>query len=137
MPAFWILKSEPSVYSFAQLQQDGRTVWDGVRNPQALSNIRAMQPGDRVLFYHTGDEKALVGLARVASAPYADPAAGDPKLAVVDLVPEHPLPHPVLLSAVKADKSLADLALVRQGRLSVSSATAVQWARLLEIAGAR
>lgn len=137
MPAFWILKSEPSVYSFAQLQQDGRTVWDGVRNPQALSNIRAMQAGDRVLFYHTGDEKALVGVARVASAPYADPAAGDPKLVVVDLVPEHPLPRPVPLAAVKADKSFADLPLVRQGRLSVSSVPATQWARLLELAGTR
>src|SRR5688500_9415965 len=137
MPGYWIVKSEPAGYSFDQLQREGRAVWDGVRNAQALNHIRAMRKGDRVLFYHTGDEKALVGLARVDSAPYPDPGAGDPKLSVVDLVPEGYLPRPVALAEIKADKAFADLALVRQGRLSVSPASPAHWARLLELAGVR
>ena len=137
MPGYWIVKSEPSGYSFDQLQREGRAVWDGVRNAQALNHIRAMQKGDRVLFYHTGDEKALVGLARVDSAPYPDPAAGDPKRAVVDLVPDRALPRPVALAEIKADKGFADLALVRHARLSVSPASPVHWVRLLELSGIR
>ena len=133
MPSYWILKSEPSTYSFEQLRQDGRTVWDGVRNAQALINIRAMKKGDQALFYHTGGEKALVGIARVDSGPRADP--GDPTLAVVDLVPERPLPRPVSLAEIKADEAFADLHLVRQARLSVSPVSAAHWRRLLEMAG--
>ncbi len=137
MPGYWVVKSEPSTYSFAQLQADGRTRWDGIRNPQALGYIRAMQEGDRVLFYHTGGEKALVGLARVATAPYPDPAAGDPKLAVMDLVPERSLARPVPLAEIKADKAFSDLLLVRHSRISVSPVSAAQWRRLLDLAGSR
>ena len=137
MPGYWVVKSEPSTYSFAQLQADGRTRWDGIRNPQALGYIREMHEGDRVLFYHTGGEKAMVGLARVASAPYPDPAGSDPKLAVVDLVPERSLARPVTLAEIKADKAFSDLLLVRHSRISVSPASAAQWRRLLELAGSR
>ena len=137
MAGHWIVKSEPSTYSFEQLQRDGRTVWDGIRNAQALIHIRAMRKGDEVLFYHTGGEKALVGLARVASAPYPDPGAGDPKLAVVDLVPVRALPRPVSLSEIKAENAFADLAVVRHSRLSVSPASPAQWWQLLKMAGVR
>lgn len=137
MPGYWIVKSEPSTYSFGQLQEDGRTRWDGVRNAQALINIRAMKKGDLALFYHTGGEKALVGLARVASAPYPDPAAGDPRLAVVDLAPERALPKPVALAEIKAEETLADLLLVRHSRLSVIPVSAAHWRRLLQLAGTR
>ena len=136
-PNRWIVKSEPSTYSFAQLQRDGRTVWDGIRNAQALIYIREMRKDDEVLFYHTGSEKALVGIARVVSAPYPDPAADDPKLAVVDLVPDRLLARPVALSEIKADRTLATLAIVRHSRLSVSPVPDAQWRRLLEMAGTR
>jgi predicted RNA-binding protein with PUA-like domain len=134
MPNHWILKSEPSVYSFEQLVRDGRTVWDGVRNAQALIHLRAMKRGDEALFYHTGNVKALVGLAKIASAPYADPDAGDPKLVVVDLVPVRVLPKAVPLSAIKAESSMATLGLVRQSRLSVVPVAPEQWKRLLAMA---
>jgi predicted RNA-binding protein with PUA-like domain len=134
MPNHWILKSEPSVYSFEQLVRDGRTVWDGVRNAQALIHLRAMKKGDEAFFYHTGNVKALVGLAKIASAPYADPDAGDPKLVVVDLVPVRVLPKAVPLSAIKAELSMAALGLVRQSRLSVVPVAPEQWKRLLAMA---
>ena len=135
MPNYWIVKTEPSTYSFDQLEREKVAVWDGVRNNLALKHIRQMTPGDRVLIYHTGDEKALIGTAEVVSVPYPDPKQRDPKLVVVDLKPLARLPHPVPLAAVKADKTLADLALVRMGRLSVMPATAAQWKRLLELGG--
>jgi predicted RNA-binding protein with PUA-like domain len=137
MPNHWILKSEPSTYAFERLAQDRRTVWDGITNAQALQNIRRMAPGDRALFYHTGDERALVGLARIAGAPYPDPKAGDPKLAVVDVEYDRPLPRPVTLAEIKADPALAELGLVRHGRLSVVEVSAEHWKRLLAMAGAK
>lgn len=136
MPQHWILKTEPSEFSFADLQRDGRARWDGVTNPVALRNIRSMEPGDPVMIYHTGDEKRIVGLARVASAPYPDPAAGDEKIVVVDVVPDATLPRPVTLAAVKADPAFAELALVRMGRLSVVPVPAPLWKRLLGMGGA-
>src|SRR6476661_3976398 len=135
MNKFWLLKTEPAHYSYADLERDGTTVWDGVGNNTALMHIRTMQPGDLALIYHTGDERQAVGLAEITSAPYADPAAGDPKLVVVDLKPLRRLPQPVTLAAVKADPEFADFALVRQSRLSVVPATDAQWARLLRMAG--
>ena len=135
MNRFWLLKTEPEHYSYADLERDGATVWDGVANNTALMHIRTMQPGDLALIYHTGDERQAVGLAQITSAPYADPAAGDPKLVVVDLKPLRRLPQPVTLAAVKADPEFADFALVRQSRLSVVPATDAQWARLLRMAG--
>jgi predicted RNA-binding protein with PUA-like domain len=137
VPGYWVVKSEPSTYSFAQLQADGRTRWDGIRNPQALLHIREMQVGDLALFYHTGGEKQVVGIARVVSAPYPDPKADDPKATVVDLAADRALPKPVTLAAIKAEPSLSTLGLVRQGRLSVVPVPAAQWKLLLGMAGGR
>ena len=133
--SFWLLKTEPDHYSYADLERDGATVWDGVSNNAALLHIRNMRPGDLALIYHTGDERQAVGLAEVTSAPYPDPKESDPKLVVVDVKPLRRLPQPVTLAAVKADPAFADFALVRQGRLSVVPATDAQWARLLAMAG--
>ena len=135
MPAYWILKTEPTTYSFEHLTKDRRTVWDGVSNPLAVKHLGEMAVGDQVLIYHTGDEKAAVGLARVVRAAYPDPKAKDPKLVVVELEAGHPLPKPVTLAAVKADPVFADLALVRMGRLSVVPVKPEQWKRLLAMGG--
>ena len=135
MNKFWLLKSEPDNYSYADLERDGATTWDGVANNTALMHIRTMQPGDLALIYHTGDERQAIGLAEITSAPYADPKLGDPKLVVVDLKPLRRLPLPVTLAAVKADPEFADFALVRQGRLSVVPVTPEQWGKLLGMAG--
>lgn len=133
--SYWILKTEPSTYSFDDLARQKTAVWDGVKNPLALKHLRAMQPGDEVLIYHTGSEKAAVGLARVTKAAYPDPKQKDPKLVVVDLKAEAKLPAPVTLAAVKADPAFRDLALVRMPRLSVVPATTAQWQRLLRLGG--
>lgn len=135
MASYWILKTEPSTYSFDDLEREKAAVWDGVRNNLALKHLRQMQPGDEVLIYHTGNEKAAVGLARVASAPYPDPKAKDPKLVVVDIKAAGRLPQPVPLSVIKADRAFADFALVRMSRLSVVPATPAQWKRLLKLGG--
>lgn len=132
--AYWILKTEPSTYSYADLERDGMTVWDGVANAQALIHLRQMQPGDHALIYHSGDERAAVGLAEIASAPYADPQLDDPRRVVVDVRARARLPRPVLLSAIKADPAFAQLGLVRQGRLSVMPVSAELWERLLTLA---
>jgi len=131
----WILKTEPSTYSFDNLVKQKTAVWDGVKNPLALKHLRAMQPGDEVLIYHTGDEKAAIGLARVTKAAYPDPKLKNPKLVVVDLKAGAKLPTPVTLATIKADAAFKDLALVRMGRLSVVPATAAQWQRLLKLGG--
>lgn len=137
MPGYWVLKSEPSTYAYADLVRDGRTVWDGIRNAQALIHLRAMRQGDRAMFYHTGDEKAIVGVARIASDPYPDPEAGGDKLVVVDLVPDKPLVRPIPLAAIKADPAFASLGLVRHSRLSVVPVPPDLWRRLLALGGAR
>ena len=132
---YWLLKTEPDVYSFADLVRDGATRWDGVSNNAALKHMRGMQPGDAALIYHTGDERRAVGLAEIASAPYADPQAGDPKLVVVDVRALLALPQPVTLAAVKADPFFVGFPLVREPRLSVLPVSAEQWRRLLVMAG--
>ena len=137
MAAYWILKTEPSTYSYDDLERERRAVWDGVKNAQALIHIRSMKAGDRALIYHSGDGKAVVGLARITSAPYADPAAADPKLAVVDIEPERRLPREVTLTEIKAEPAFAQLGLVRQGRLSVVPVPPDQWRKLLAMAGVR
>jgi len=134
MPNYWLLKTEPTVYSFADLLREGRTVWDGVTNNVALKHIRDIRCGDEAVIYHTGDERQAVGLAQVVSDPYPDPKQSDPRLLVVDVVPLRWLAHPVTLQAIKADPFFADFALVRQGRLSVVPVTAEQWQRLLAMA---
>jgi len=128
---YWLLKTEPSTYSWPDLVRAGRAVWDGVKNPAALGHLRGMQPGDQAFVYHTGNEKAVVGVARVVSAPYPDPKAGDPRLAVVDLEAVRPLAAPVTLAAVKADRQFADFALVRLPRLSVMPVSPAQWEAIL------
>jgi predicted RNA-binding protein with PUA-like domain len=130
----WLVKEEPSHYNFAQFQTDGRTVWSGVRNPVAQRHLRSMTPGDRVFYYHTGDEKRIVGTARVAGAPYPDPKDG--RLYVVELACEKPLRAPVTLKAVKADPRFADFALTRIPRLSVMPVTDEQWKALEAMARA-
>jgi predicted RNA-binding protein with PUA-like domain len=131
----WIFKTDADVYPFDQLERERKAVWDGVSNPVALKHIRSMAPGDPVIIYHSGEGKELVGFARVTSAPYQDPKKNDPKLAVVDIEVGQRLPKRVSLSSVKADPFFADLALVRQGRLSVIPVPEPQWKKLLQMAG--
>ena len=134
--AHWILKTEPSTYSFQDLVKAKRAVWDGVSNPVALRNMREMAVGDEVIIYHTGDEKACVGFARVVKAAYPDPKQKGPKLVVVDLEAGKPFARPVTLAEIKADPVFSDLALVRQGRLSVVPVPLPQWRHLVGL-GAR
>jgi predicted RNA-binding protein with PUA-like domain len=133
MPNHWLLKTEPSTYSFARLVQEGRAVWDGVRNNLALLHLRAMKEGDRVLIYHSGPEKAVVGTGRILAAAYPDPRQGDPKLVVVDVAPDAPLAQPVTLASIKADPSLAEMPLIRMSRLSVMPVTLEQWKRIIAL----
>jgi predicted RNA-binding protein with PUA-like domain len=126
----WLLKTEPSQYGYADLERDGRAVWDGVSNPVALRNLRAMKKGEKLVVYHTGDEKAAVGLAEVVREAYPDPKAKDERLVVVDLVPRGRLKAPVTLAQIKAMAVFKDSPLVRQGRLSVVPLTAAQWKAL-------
>jgi predicted RNA-binding protein with PUA-like domain len=133
--AKWLLKTEPSTYGYDDLERERRAVWDGVSNPVALKHLRAIRKGDELLIYHTGDEKAVVGLARALSDPYPDPKAKDPKLAVVDLGPVRRLPRPVTLSAVKQQKAFASWELARLPRLSVMPVPEPIWRRLLEMGG--
>jgi predicted RNA-binding protein with PUA-like domain len=133
MPNYWVLKTEPTAYSYEDLVKDGGTYWDGVKNPVALKNMRSMKKGDHALIYHTGKEKAAIGIARITSDPYPDPDLDDEKMVVFDLEPLRRLKQPVPLSAIKADRTFADMALVRQGRLSVVKATKRQWEKLLKM----
>jgi predicted RNA-binding protein with PUA-like domain len=136
MPNHWILKTEPSDYSFAQLRADRTTRWDGISNAAALKHLREVAKGDELLIYHTGDERALVGRATVTRAAYPDPNDADPKQVVIDIAGGMPLPRAITLAEIKADPAFADLALVRQGRLSVVPVPPSQWRRLLQLAGA-
>jgi len=123
----WLLKTEPGAYSYSDLERDGGTVWDGVKNPAALKNIRGMKAGDPVIIYHTGSERAAVGIARVTRAAYPDPAGRDPRMVVVDLAPKRRLVRPVSLDEIKTLAAFASSPLVRQGRLSVVPLTTAQW----------
>lgn len=133
MPQYWLLKTEPTVYSYADLVREEKTVWSGVSNNAALKNIRAMKKGDLAFIYHTGNEKAVVGIAEVVSGPYPDPDAKDPKLVVVDLKPREPLKHPVSLAAIKADSRFSDFALVRIARLSVMPVGKQTWDAIVKM----
>ena len=125
--AFWLLKSEPRAFSYADLEHDGRAVWDGISNALALQYLRQMKPGDRALFYHTGKERAAVGTVRVVSDPYADPRLGDPARVVVDIVPLRGFSRPVPLSALKGQRKFHDSPLLRLPRLSLLPMTPDQW----------
>jgi predicted RNA-binding protein with PUA-like domain len=130
----WLFKTEPSAYSFAQLEADRRTVWDGVKNALALKHLSAVAKGDEVLFYHTGDEKAVVGIATVARGAYPDPKQKDAKLVVVDLEAGRGLPRPVALAEMRANAKLAGFDLLRLPRLSVMPVSAAQWTEILRMA---
>ncbi|HSS20693.1 MAG TPA: EVE domain-containing protein [Pyrinomonadaceae bacterium] len=119
--AYWMVKQEPEVYSWDDFVKDGRTDWTGVRNYQARNNLREMKTGERVLFYHSGKEKAVVGIAEVVKSAYADPSAGDEQWVAVDLKPIKVLKTPVPLAAIRYDKRLSQLPLIRQSQLSVMS----------------
>ncbi len=119
----WLVKSEPDKYSWEQLLKDGRTYWDGVRNYQARNNLQAMRKGDAVLFYHSNEGLAVVGIARVVKEAYPDPTTDDPDWVAVDLEPAETLKTPVSLSDMKQDKRLQNIALIKQGRLSVMPLT--------------
>jgi predicted RNA-binding protein with PUA-like domain len=127
----WLLKTEPTTYSFADLVRDGETTWDGVRNAVALKHLKAMAKGDECLIYHTGDEKRIVGLAKVSRSAYPDPRSDDGRNVVVDLVPVRAVLHPLALSEIKADGQFADWELVRQPRLSVMPVTPARWSVLV------
>jgi len=133
----WLVKSEPGTYAWSQLVKDGQTAWTGIRNFQARINLRAMQPGDRVLFYHSGGTKEIVGLANVVKAAYADPTAKEGDWSCVDLAPVASLPKPVTLATIKADRLLKEMALVKNSRLSVQHVTETQFSRVLQLAGAK
>jgi predicted RNA-binding protein with PUA-like domain len=123
----WLFKTEPSVYSFQQLQKDKKTMWDGVKNNLALKNLKDIKKGDEILIYHTGDEKAAVGVARALSGAYPDPSQKNPRMLVVDIEAVKPLPRPVTLAEVKANKKLANFDLVRLSRLSIMKVSDEQW----------
>jgi predicted RNA-binding protein with PUA-like domain len=133
--AHWLLKSEPSAYSWAQLVADGRTNWDGVRNAQALNNLRAMKPGERVFVYHSNEGKDIVGVAEVVKGFYPDPKDKSGKLGMVDIAPVTPVAAPVTLAAMKANPELAGMSLLRQSRLSVCPVTDREWAVVCQMAG--
>ena len=122
---YWLLKTEPDSYSWADLVKDKKTVWDGVRNFQARSNLKKMEKGDIVLIYHTGNEKAVVGQAHVTRSAYPDPK--DAEWVVVELAPDKPLKKPVTLAQIKSDKRLSDMVLVRASRLSVQPVKAPEY----------
>jgi len=132
---YWLVKSEPFKYSWDQFVKDGKTFWDGVRNYAARNNLKAMKKGDQVFFYHSNEGLEIVGIAEVAKEHYQDPTTTDPNWVVVDLKPLKPLKNPVTLAQVKADKRLANLQLVRLGRLSVSAVTAEEHKIIMELAG--
>jgi predicted RNA-binding protein with PUA-like domain len=135
--ALWIFKQEPTCYSFSDLRRDGQTVWDGVGNALARKNLRQIKRGDLVFFYHTGKERAIVGVMRAASDAHDAPMPDDPKAVVVEVEPVKPLPQPVTLAEIKAEPALADWDFVRLPRLSVTAVTESQWKRIEELSAAK
>jgi len=131
--ARWLLKTEPGDYAWADLERDRRTVWDGVANNAALKHMRGVREGDEALIYHTGNERAAVGIAEVVSDPYPDPNAGDERLVVFDVKPLEALSRPVTLAEIKADPAFAGFELTRQPRLSVMPVADAHWSRIVEI----
>lgn len=129
----WLVKSEPFKYSWDKFNEDKRTFWDGVRNYQARNNLKAMKEGDLVLFYHSNEGKNVVGIAKVVKEFYQDPTTDDANWVVVDLAPVEALKNPVSLEQIKAEESLKDISLVRQGRLSVMPLKAEEFDKILEM----
>jgi predicted RNA-binding protein with PUA-like domain len=133
MKSFWLVKQEPSAYSWSDLVKDRRTSWTGVRNYTARNNLRRMQKGDEVFFYHSVEEKSVVGIAKVVRAAYPDPTAKEGDWSAVDLAPVRPLPKPVTLEQIKANRSLKKIALVRQSRLSVMPLNAMEFKAIVQM----
>jgi predicted RNA-binding protein with PUA-like domain len=130
---YFLVKSEPFKYSWDKFNQDGRTFWDGVRNYQARNNMKEMKEGDHVLFYHSNEGKEVVGVAKVVKEFYQDPTTDNANWVVVDLVPVATLKNPVTLAQIKAEESLKDISLVKQGRLSVMQLKAEEFDKILEM----
>lgn len=128
--AQWLLKEEPEHYGYDQLERDRKTVWAGVKNPLAQKHLRSIRKGDRIFYYHTGKQKAVVAVARAAGDAYPDPADQSGKMFVVDVVPVGALPRPVTLAEIKADRAFASFPLVRMSRLSVMPVTDAEWSRI-------
>src|SRR5215203_3389720 len=135
--AYWLLKTEPGTYSWADLERDKKTTWDGITNATALKHIRTMKKGDLALIYHTGGERAAVGVAEISSNPYADPKQHDEKLVVFDLKPKKPLGQPVTLDTIRADKAFAGWDLLRISRLSVVPVPEAMWKRVEQLAAGK
>jgi predicted RNA-binding protein with PUA-like domain len=130
---YWLVKSEPFKYSWEKFNQDGRTFWDGVRNYQARNNMKEMKEGDHALFYHSNEGKEVVGVAKVVKEFYQDPTTDDANWVVVDLAPVETLKNPVTLAQIKAEESLKDISMVKQGRLSVMQLKAEEFDKILEM----
>jgi predicted RNA-binding protein with PUA-like domain len=130
----WLFKEEPANYSFDALVKDGKTVWSGVKNPLAQKHLRSVKKGDTIFYYHTGDEKSVVGIARALGDAYADPNDKAGKAAVVDVAPVKKLARPVTLKEIKADPAFKDFALVRISRLSVMPVSDTEWRRIEKLA---
>jgi predicted RNA-binding protein with PUA-like domain len=135
-PMNWLFKEEPTNYGFDEFVKDKRTAWSGVRNPVAQKHLHAVKKGDRIFYYHTGDEKSVVGIAKALGDAYPDPNDPSGKMAVVDVAPVKKLPRPVTLKEVKADPRFKDFPLVRISRLSVMPVTDTEWERIEKMAGA-
>ena len=135
MASHWLVKSEPETYSFDDLQKDGKTVWDGVRNHAAAGHLKAMKVGDQVLFYHSQEGKDVVGVAQVAKEAFPDATDPTGKFVAVELTPVRRLPRPVTLAEMKATSALSEMAMLRQGRLSVSPVSDAEWSTILKMAG--
>jgi predicted RNA-binding protein with PUA-like domain len=133
--AYWLIKSEPAAYSWQQLEKDKQTLWNGVRNYAARNNLKAMKNGDEVFFYHSNEGVEIVGIAKVVKEFYQDPTTDDPNWVVVDFKPVRKLKNPVKLAQIKADKRLANMDLVRLGRLSVQTVKPSEWEIVMEMAG--
>ncbi|MBD3761703.1 EVE domain-containing protein [Sphingomonadaceae bacterium G21617-S1] len=133
--AHWLVKSEPNAYSFADLQRDGSTVWDGVRNNAAALHLKAMKVGDEALFYHSQEGKEIVGIARITRTAFPDPGDPSGRFVAVELAPVKSLPKPVTLADMKAAPALSGMAMIRQSRLSVSPVTKAEWDVILTMAG--
>ena len=129
----WLFKEEPTHYSYDDLVRDKKTSWSGVRNALAQKHLRAVEKGDRIFYYHTGDQKAVVAVARAASNAYPDPTDPDGKLFAVDVAPVEPLARPVTLTEIKAEPSLKEMPLVRISRLSVMPVTDREWDRIVKL----
>jgi predicted RNA-binding protein with PUA-like domain len=131
----WLVKSEPDTYSYDDLERDGRTVWDGVRNFAAASHLKAMKVGDQVLFYHSQEGKDVVAVAQVAREAFPDASDPTGKFVAVELTPVRKLPRSVTLAQMKANPALAEMPMIRQGRLSVSPVSDAEWSTILKMAG--